>query len=165
VTRPRPARLLAAAGLGSAAIIGGVLLLAAGGFAGIRWSHHGAATAAPLFLVAGAIAAIGVASGVTGWQAAMRLIAALAFTAWGLSQLFSGTAASDPLDDVAILLFVVDAGGSVIAEALSLLRSRGSAVQVPEDLLVPRRGCRCMFCGCAAAVQPSSREQLSNLPN
>jgi hypothetical protein len=95
----------------------------------------------------------------------MRLIAALAFTAWGLSQLFSGTAASDPLDDVAILLFVVDAGGSVIAEALSLLRSRGSAVQVPEDLLVPRGGCRCMFCGCAAAVQPSSREQLSNLPN
>lgn len=139
----QPIRLLAAVSLGSAAIIGGVLTLVAGGIAGIHWSRQGGATAAPLFLVAGAIAAVGVASGATGRQAAMRFVAVLAFTAWGLSQLFSGSAASARLDDVAILLFVVDAGSAVVGEALSLLGRNSPATSAPRDLLVPRAECRC----------------------
>jgi hypothetical protein len=101
-----------------------VVSLVAGGIAGIRWSHQGGVTAAPLFLVAGAIAAVGMASGATGRQGLLRLVAVLAFTAWGLSQLFSGSAASEPLDDVAIVLFVLDAGATAIAEGLSLWRNR-----------------------------------------
>lgn len=149
---PQPIRLLAAVSLGSAAIVGGTLSLVASGIAGIHWSHQGGVTATPLFLVAGAIAAVGVASGATGRQAAMRFVAVLAFTAWGLSQLFSGSAASAPLDDVAILLFVLDAGGAVIAEALSLLRRRTQAMEAPRDLLVPAAGCRSAEpCGCSGA--------------
>jgi hypothetical protein len=147
-----PIRLLAAVGLGSMAIAGGLLSLVAGGIAGIRWSHEAGVTAAPLFLVAGAIAAVGIAGGVRGRPAVMRLIAVLAFTAWGLSQLFSGSAASAPLDDVAILLFVVDAGGAVIAEALSLLRRR-SAGQASTDLIVSGGRCRCEpECACTTGA-------------
>ena len=82
----------------------------------------------------------------------MRFVAVLAFTAWGLSQLFSGSAATARLDDLAILLFVVDAGSAVVGEALSLLRRHNTATEAPRDLLVPRPGCRCEgVCSCAKA--------------
>lgn len=117
-------RLGVAVSLGIAAVAGAMVALVASGIAGIHWSHQGGVTAAPLFLVAGAIAAVGIASGATGRQGVLRVVAVLAFTAWGLSQLFSGSAASGPLDDVAIFLFVLDAGGAAIAEGVSLLRNR-----------------------------------------
>jgi hypothetical protein len=53
----------------------------------------------------------------------MRLVAMMAFAAWGLSQLFAGSVAAGLLDDAAILLFVLDAGSAVIADARTRLRT------------------------------------------
>jgi hypothetical protein len=53
----------------------------------------------------------------------MRLVAIMAFAAWGLSQLFAGSPAAGLLDDAAILLFVVDAGSAVIGDARTHLRT------------------------------------------
>src|SRR2546430_3939565 len=82
-------RLSVTIGLGLVSIAGSVVLVAAdaaGG--GVRWSHHAGASAAPLLLVAAAIVAVTVAHPVKGRRALMRFIAVLAFTAWGLAQLF-----------------------------------------------------------------------------
>ena len=60
----------------------------------------------------------------------MRLLAVMAFTAWGLSQLFAGSRTAGLLDDAAILLFVVDAGSAVISDARK--RLRGAHPAAPE---------------------------------
>ena len=89
---------------------------------GIRWAHHSGLSAVPLLLVAGAIAAVSIARPVRGRRLLMRLVAVLAFTAWGLAQLFPNSDAAGVLNDLAILLFVLDAGYAVIAEAGVLRR-------------------------------------------
>jgi hypothetical protein len=126
--RPRTgaagARLAAAIGLGLVSIAGSVVLIAADGIGGgVRWSHHAGASAAPLLLVAGAITAVAVAHPVTTRRALMRVLAILAFPAWGAAQLFPDSAAAGALNDAAILLFVVDAGCLVISDARTLQAS------------------------------------------
>jgi hypothetical protein len=54
----------------------------------------------------------------------MRLVAVLAFTAWGTAQLFPDSAAAGALNDVAILLFVIDAASIVISDARTLRQAR-----------------------------------------
>jgi hypothetical protein len=117
----RGARLSVAIGLGLVSIAGSVVLVAADGIGGgVRWSHHAGASAAPLLLVAGAIAAVTVAHPVKTRRAVMRFVAVLAFTAWGMAQLFPDSGAAGALNDLAILLFVVDAGCAVISDARRL---------------------------------------------
>jgi hypothetical protein len=126
----RGARLSVAIGLGVVSIAGSVVLVAADGVGGgIRWSHHAGASAAPLLLVAGAIAAVTLAHPVKTRRAVMRFVAVLAFTAWGMAQLFPDSGAAGVLNDLAILLFVVDAGCAVISDARTLRPSarRGAA--------------------------------------
>jgi hypothetical protein len=55
----------------------------------------------------------------------MRLVAVLAFTAWGSAQLFPDSAAAGALNDLAILLFVLDAAVVVISDARTLRQPRG----------------------------------------
>lgn len=88
-------RLVAAIGLGVTSIAVSVLLIATDGInGGITWSHHAGASAAPLLLVAGAIAAVSVAHPAKGRHGIMRLVAVLAFTAWGIAQAFPDSAAA-----------------------------------------------------------------------
>src|SRR5712692_1046347 len=54
----------------------------------------------------------------------MRLVAVLAFTAWGTAQLFPDSAAAGTLNDVAILLFVIDAGCVAVWDARTLRQAR-----------------------------------------
>lgn len=118
------ARLAAAIGLGLVSIAGSVVLIATDGIGGgVRWSHHAGASAAPLLLVAGAITAVTLAHPGTTRRARMRVLAVLAFTAWGLAQLFPDSAAAGALNDAAILLFVVDAACLVISDARTLQAS------------------------------------------
>jgi hypothetical protein len=82
-------RLWVTIGLGLTSVAASILLLAADGIGGgVRWAHHAGASAAPLLLVAGAIAAVSVARPPKGRHGFMRLVAVLAFTAWGIAQLF-----------------------------------------------------------------------------
>ena len=114
-------RLSAAIGLGLVPVAGSVVLVAADGAGGgIRWSHHASASAAPLLLVAAALVAVTVAHPVRGRRALMRFVAVLAFTAWGLAQLFPHSGAAGALNDLAILLFIVEAGCAVISDATTL---------------------------------------------
>ena len=118
-------RLLVAIGLGLISIAGSILLVAADGIGGsVRWAHHAGASAAPLLLVAGAIAAVSIAHPPRRRHGFMRLIAVLAFTAWGTAQLFPASAAAGALNDVAILLFVTDAACAVISDARTLRQAR-----------------------------------------
>jgi hypothetical protein len=118
-------RLLVAIGLGLISIAASVLLLTADGIGGsTRWAHHAGVSAAPLLLVAGAIAAVSVAYPPRGRHLFMRLVAVLAFTAWGTAQLFPDSAAAGALNDVAILLFVIDAASIVISDARTLRQAR-----------------------------------------
>ena len=111
-------RLLLAIGLGLASIAASILLITADGIGGsIHWAHHAGASAAPLLLVAGAIAAVSIAHPTGGRHTFMRMVAVLAFTAWGAAPLVPASAAAGALNDVAILLFVIDAGCAVISEA------------------------------------------------
>ena len=88
-------RLLAAIGLGLTSIAASILLLTADGIGGsVHWTHHAGASAAPLLLVAGAIAAVSVVHPLKGRHGFMRLVAVLAFTAWGTAQLFPDSAAA-----------------------------------------------------------------------
>jgi len=90
---PRPetathARLAVAIGLGVISILGGLLLAAADAIRGsVTWAHHSPASAAPLFLIAAAIAAVSIARPPEGRHGLLRLVAILAFTAWGTAQL------------------------------------------------------------------------------
>ena len=114
-------RLSAATALGVASIGVSILLISADGIGrSIEWSHHAAVSAAPLLLVAGAIAAVSVAHPPKGRHGWMRLVAVLAFSAWGMAQLFPDSAAAAALNDVAILLFVIDAGIAVIADSRTI---------------------------------------------
>jgi hypothetical protein len=119
-------RFLIAGGLGLVAIVASVVLMAADGVGGgIRWSHHSGVSAAPLLLVAGAIAAVSIAHPGGLRQTLMRFVAVLAFVAWGLAQLLSDSPAAGMLNDLAILLFVVDAGYAVASDARVLQRDPG----------------------------------------
>lgn len=122
---PPRARLSVAIALGLTSLAASILLLAADGIGGsVRWTHHAGASAAPLLLVAGAIAAVSAAHPPTGRHGVMRLVAVLAFTAWGTAQLFPASAAAGALNDLAILLFVIDAGCAVIWDARTLRQPR-----------------------------------------
>src|SRR5260221_10569340 len=118
-------RLLAAIGLGLPSIAASILLLTVDGIGGsVHWSHHAGASGAPLLLVAGAIATVSVAHPPKGRHGLMRVVAVLAFAAWGIAQLFPDSAASGALNDLAILLFVIDAAIVVISDARTLRRAR-----------------------------------------
>jgi hypothetical protein len=117
-------RLLVALALGVTSIGVSVLLISADGIGrSVQWSHHAAVSAAPLLLVAGAIAAASVAHPPKARHGLMRLVAILAFSAWGMAQLFPNSAAAAALNDVAILLFVVDAGLAVISDSRTIRRA------------------------------------------
>jgi hypothetical protein len=114
-------RLSVALALGVTSIGVSVLLISADGIGeSVHWSHHAAVSAAPLLLVAGAIAAVSVAHPPEARHGLMRLVAILAFSAWGTAQLFPNSAAAGALNDVAILLFVVDAGLAVISDSRTI---------------------------------------------
>jgi hypothetical protein len=131
-------RLWVAMVLGLTSIAGSILLISVDGIGeSVRWTHHAAVSAAPLLLVAGAIAAVSVAHPTQARHGLMRLVAVLAFTAWGMAQLFPDSAAAGPLNDVAILLFVIDAGCAVISDGRTLRQARrpppGLAAERPPD--------------------------------
>ena len=122
-------RLSVALALGVTSIAVSVLLISADGIGrSVQWTHHAAVSAAPLLLVAGAIAAVSVAHPPEARHGLMRLVAILAFSAWGMAQLFPNSGAAGALNDVAILLFVVDAGLAVIADS----RTIGQAYRPPS---------------------------------
>lgn len=119
-------RLVVAIGFGATSVALSVLLIVADGIdAGVRWTHHAGLSAAPLFLVAGAIAGLTLARPPKERLGRAPLIAVAAFAAWGLAQLFPSSAAAGSLNDLAILLFVVDAGCVVIADSRTRLRIGG----------------------------------------
>jgi hypothetical protein len=114
-------RLSAALALGVISIGVSILLISADGIGrSVQWSHHAAVSAAPLLLVAGAIAAVSVAHPPMARHGLMRLVAVLAFSAWGMAQLFPDSAAAGALNDVAILLFVIDAAIAVISDSRTI---------------------------------------------
>jgi hypothetical protein len=111
-------RLSVAIALGVASIGVSIALISADGIGwSVQWAHHAGVSAAPLLLVAGAIAAVSIAHPPKARHGLMRLVAVLAFTAWGLAQLFPTSAAAGALNDIAILLFVIDAGIAVITDS------------------------------------------------
>lgn len=116
---PPSLRLWVAAGLGVISITVSVLLMATDAITGSsHWAHHPGISAAPLLLVAGAIAAGMLVHPPERGRRVMPVIAALAFTAWGLAQLLPSSAAAGYLNDTAILLFVIDAGYATISRGL-----------------------------------------------
>ena len=118
-------RLVAAISLGVISVAGSVLLVVTDGIGGsVRWAYHSGASAAPLLLVAGAITAVSIAHPPSRRHALMRLVAVLAFVAWGIAQLAPGPRLAGALNDVAILLFVVDAVCVVVPDARGLLAVR-----------------------------------------
>ena len=136
---PRPgnaarARLALAIGLGVTSLAGSVLLAAADAIRGtVTWAHHSPASAAPLFLIAAAIAAVSIGRPPQGRHALLRLVAVLAFTAWGTGQVTPNQGVAGAFNDAAILLFVIDGGAAVIAEARAILaRHRHTAQATPR---------------------------------
>jgi hypothetical protein len=119
---PPRLRLLVAIGLGALSISGSILLLVTDTISGnTSWAHHPGASAAPLLLIAGAITAASIARPPDRRQALIRLVAALAFAAWGIAQLVPSPTVAGGLNDLAILLFVVDAGYALIPDARARL--------------------------------------------
>jgi len=115
-------RLFAAISLGVISIAGSVLVVVTDGIGGnVRLAYHSGASAVPLLLVAGAITAVSIAHPPKGRHALMRLVAVLAFVAWGIAQLAPEPGVAGALNDVAILLFVVDAVCVVVPDARALL--------------------------------------------
>ncbi len=131
---PRPgntarARLALAIGLGVTSIAGSLLLAAADAIrGGVTWDHHSPASAAPLFLIAAAIAAVSIGRPPQGRHGLLRLVAVLAFTAWGTGQITPNPTAAGALDDAAILLFAIDGGCAVMAEARAILARTAQAI-------------------------------------
>ena len=118
-------RLLVAIGLGAISIAVSILLIVTDAISGnTGWAHHPGASAAPLLLIAGAITAVSIARPPHGRHALIRLVAALAFAAWGMAQLVPSPTMAGGLNDLAILLFVVDAGYAVIPDARARLAPR-----------------------------------------
>jgi len=133
-THPPTLRLWAAIGLGVTAIAVSALLIATDAITGSsHWAHHPGISAAPLLLIAAAIAAGTLAQPPQQRRRLMPVLAALAFTAWGLAQLFPSSAAAGYLNDTAILLFVADAAYAVAANA----RSATPATQPPSGAPEP----------------------------
>jgi len=134
---PRPgkaprARLAIAISLGAISILGGLLLAAADAIRGsVTWAHHSPVSAAPLFLIAAAITAVSIARPADGRHGLLRLVAVLAFTAWGTAQVMPNPAAASALNDAAILLFVIDGGCAVVTEARAILARHRQAAQAP----------------------------------
>jgi hypothetical protein len=150
--------------LGVIAVTGSVVLIVSDGFVGtIQWSHHAGLSAAPLFLVAGAITALTIGHPPRGHQLLMRSVTVVAFVAWGLSQLLSDSVASGVLDDVGILLFVVDGAWLVFSDATRRLQMRttagraGVAEQPTASAVADRECCtRPNPCSCVAQSVASS---------
>jgi hypothetical protein len=116
------ARLAIAVSLGIISILGGLLLATADAVRGsVTWAHHSPVSAAPLFLIAAAIATVSIGRQPDGRHGLLRLVAVLAFTAWGTAQLMPNPAAASALNDTAILLFVIDGGCAVMSEARAIL--------------------------------------------
>jgi cytochrome bd-type quinol oxidase subunit 2 len=108
--------LWAAIGPGVAAIAVSVLLIATDGITrSSRWAHHPGISAAPPLLIAAAIAA-GALAKPRQRRRLTPVIAALAFSAWGLAQLLSNSGAAGYLNDTAILLFATDAACAITAD-------------------------------------------------
>lgn len=127
-TRP-PYRRWAAIGLGVTSVTVSVLLIVTDGITGsIGWAHHPGISAAPLLLIAAAVAAGTLAQPPQQRRRVMPLLAALAFTAWGLAQLLPSSTAAGYLNDTAILLFVTDAAYAVAVNA----RNARPATQPPS---------------------------------
>jgi hypothetical protein len=145
MTQP-PARKAARAqyaiaiGLGAISVGGIVLLAATDAIRGsMNWAHHSPASAAPLFAIAAAIAAVSIGRPPEGRHVLLRAVAVLAFTSWGTAQLMRGPAGA-ALNDVAIVLFVIDGSYLVLTEARAILtRSGQSGKPMPlrHDLATP----------------------------
>lgn len=126
-------RLGVAIGLGAISIAASLLLVIADGLdASVKWKHHAGVSAAPLLLVAGAIAAVSIAHPPKGRHVPLRVVAVVAFASWGLAQLFPNSGAAGGLNDAAILLFVLEAGLVVISDARTHLRL-GRPADSPTD--------------------------------
>jgi hypothetical protein len=116
------ARLAIAVSLGMISILAGLLLATADAVRGsVTWAHHSPISAAPLFLIAAAIATVSIGRQPDGRHGLLRLVAVLAFTAWGTAQLMPNHAAASALNDAAIFLFVIDGGCAVMSEARAIL--------------------------------------------
>lgn len=134
------ARLALAIGLGVISIAGSLLLAAADAIRGtVTWAHHSLASAAPLFLIAAAIAAVSIGRPPEGRHGLLRLVAVLAFTAWGTGQVVPSPAAAGALNDAAILLFVIDGGCGVMAEARAILAHYRHAARATPPQRDPTR--------------------------
>jgi hypothetical protein len=134
------ARLALAIGLGVTAIAGSVLLAAADAIRGsVTWAHHSPASAAPLFLIAAAIAAVSLGRPPEGRHGLLRLVAVLAFTAWGTGQVTPNPAAAGAFNDAAILLFAIDGGAAVVAEARAILAHYRQPARAAPPQPVPAR--------------------------
>ncbi|HEX2322695.1 MAG TPA: hypothetical protein VHJ18_27270 [Streptosporangiaceae bacterium] len=126
-------RLFAAISLSVISIAGSVLLVVTDAIGGnVRWAHHSGASAAPLLLVAGAITAVSIAHPPNRRHALMRLLAVLAFVAWGIAQLDPDPAVAGALNDAAILLFVADAVCVVVPDARARLAVRRPPVRATQ---------------------------------
>lgn len=126
-------RLWLAIGLGGVSVVGSVVLVIADVIGrGALWAGHAGVSALPLLLIGAAIAAVTVAVPRGARQVALRLVAALAFVAWGLSQLARSPQLAGVLDDLAILLFVIDAAIAVVPEA----RQRLEAYRRDKELAI-----------------------------
>lgn len=133
-------RIFAAISLAVISIAGSILLVVTDGIGGtVRWTHHSGASAAPLLLVAGAITAVSIAHPPQGRHALMRLVAVLAFAAWGTAQLVRDSSVASALNDVAILLFVTDAGCAAISDARALLTARHRQVSATQPVPDPAK--------------------------
>jgi hypothetical protein len=136
-------RLAIAIGLGVVSVAGSLLLVAADAIRGtVTWAHHSPASAAPLFLIAAAIAAASIGRPPEGRHGLLRLVAVLAFTAWGTGQV-APPAAAGAFNDAAILLFIIDAASLVVTEARARLAwHRKRPVQPRRNTLRQCRGHR-----------------------
>jgi hypothetical protein len=151
---PTRARLAIAISLGTISILGGLLLATADVIRGsATWAHHSPVSAAPLFLIAAAIAAVSIGRSPDGRHGLLRLVAILAFTAWGTSQVMPNPAAASAFNDAAILLFVIDGGYAVLTEARAILAGHAQAAQATstgqDPLARPCCGRPVQQCACA----------------
>ncbi len=152
--------LFAAISLSVICIGGSVLLVVTDAIGGnVRWAHHPGASAAPLLLVAGAITAVSIAHPPNGRHGLMRLVAVLAFVAWGIAQLAPDPAVAGALNDAAILLFVADAVCVVVPDARALLAERRRAVPATLPARSPAKTDRTVLpadleCALAGAATP-----------
>jgi len=129
-----PFRLVLSWALGVVSITGSLILIFTDGVdTSVSWTHHAGLSAAPLLLVAGALVAMSVAQPPTGRAAVLRGLTVAAFASWGWSQLLPNTGSGTILDDIAILLFVIDAGVYVIYDSWRLLRRSALVSQAAEE--------------------------------